>query len=167
MRYIRVEFDRDGTYSDPGAYLERLPSIAAALPGGARAFATDPEHYNFGGRRCIKDLKPQRLRPVGDGLELQLKHNCWKHEEDLTIRYAGVQSVTLNPPYDAEVARLHDVVLDEILPTDHGCTHEFTCLSGSLVIACEDLTATWSLVGRNWGPGDDFLPDSEASCVQP
>ncbi|MFI5732224.1 hypothetical protein ACIA49_19025 [Kribbella sp. NPDC051587] len=141
MRHVRVEFDRDGTSSDPGGYLERLPSIADALPVGARAFATDPEHYNFGGRRCIKDLKPQHLRSVGDGLELQLKHNCWKHEEDLTIRYTGVQSVTLNPPGD--VARLRDVMLDEILPIDHGCTHEFTCLSGSILIACEDLTATW------------------------
>lgn len=148
MKYVRAEFTDSGTHSDPRAYLERLPTLASSLPAGARAFATDPEHYNYWGRRCVKDLKPQRLAAgESDGnpwLELELKHNCWKHEDDLTIRYFGVQKMTLEPPgAAAEVADLGDVMLDEILPAADGCTHELSCLAGSLVIACEDLTATW------------------------
>jgi len=65
-------------------------------------------------------------------LELELKHNCWKHDDDLVIRYTGVQSVSLAPPGDpSEVARLQGVLLDEILPADRGCTHEFICLAGT------------------------------------
>jgi hypothetical protein len=29
------------------------------------------------------------------------------------------------------------------LPHEHGCTHEIACLSGSLVISCGDLVASW------------------------
>lgn len=148
MKYVNVEFTESGTFSDPRPYLERLPSLAPSLPPNARAFATDPEHYNFTGKRCVKDLKPQRLTSGGAGgaswLELELKHNCWKHDDDLVIRYTGVQRVTLDPPGElSEVPRLQGVLLDEILPSDHGCTHEFTCLAGSLVVVCADLTATW------------------------
>ncbi|GAA1669117.1 hypothetical protein GCM10009745_09470 [Kribbella yunnanensis] len=144
-----MEFTRDGTFSDPAAYLAQLPSLATSLPAGARAFATDPEHYNFWGKRCIKDLKPQHLTfGEANGIpwaELHLKHNCWKHEDDLTIRYTGVQDVAMDPPGEvSEVADLGGVMLDEILPVEHGCTHEFTCLSGSLIITCEDLVVTWT-----------------------
>ncbi|GAA1539774.1 hypothetical protein [Kribbella lupini] len=101
MRYVRVEFTRDGTYSDPQPYLAQLPALAASLPDGARAFATDPEHYNYYGRRCTKDLKPQRLTSGEDNgtkwVELYLGHNCCKHEEDLTIRYIGVAGLTIDP----------------------------------------------------------------------
>ena len=72
------------------AYLRRLPTLAASLPEGALRFATDPEHYDFFGKRCVKDLKPPRLTSGElDGsrwLQSELRHNCWKHEEDLTIR---------------------------------------------------------------------------------
>ncbi|TCM51427.1 hypothetical protein EV648_101263 [Kribbella sp. VKM Ac-2568] len=61
MKYVKVEFTRDGTYSDPRIYLRQLPTLATSLPAGARAFATDPEHYNYYGQRCVKDLKPQHL----------------------------------------------------------------------------------------------------------
>jgi len=148
MRYVSVEFTRDGTASDPTAYLEQLPTLASSLPEGARAFATDPEHYNYYGQRCVKDLKPQRLTSGEDNgatwLELRLRHNCWKHEEDLTIRYGGVDSVTMNPAgHDLDVTHLQDVVLDEVLPDVRGCKHEIACLSGSLTVTCEDLVATW------------------------
>jgi hypothetical protein len=148
MRYVRVEFTRDGTYSDPRAYLAQLPTLATSLPEGARAFATDPEHYNYYGQRCVKDLQLQRLIAGEDNgtswLELRLGHNCWKHEEDLTIRYLGVDSVTMSPTgHGLDVTYLQDVILDEVLPDERGCKHELACISGSLTVTCEDLVATW------------------------
>ena len=52
MRYIIID---DG-YLSPLDYLAALPELAPKLPPGARAFATDPQHYDFSSRRCVKDL---------------------------------------------------------------------------------------------------------------
>jgi hypothetical protein len=77
-------------------------------------------------------------------MELYLRHNCWRHEEDLTIRYHHVRAVTVNPPRnDLEVSDLREVFLDEVLPDEDGCAHEIACLGGSLRISCADLEATW------------------------
>src|SRR5262245_58059175 len=110
MRYIVVERIDYGMAVDPAAYLRELPGFVDALPTGARAFATDPAHYDFFGQRCIKDLKPLSLTAGDHWVELRLGHNCWKHEEDLTIRYSGVRSVATSIGVDAaEVAGLRDV----------------------------------------------------------
>ncbi|MEU5941882.1 hypothetical protein ABZ807_22460 [Micromonospora sp. NPDC047548] len=143
-----MERARDGIALDPTPYLRRLPSLADSLPAGARRFATDPDHYDFFGQRCVKDLKPARLTSGEAGgirwVELQLRHNCWKHEEDLTIRYSGVQSLTIEPADDGlDVAQLRDVMLDEVLPHELGCRHEVVCLAGSLTVTSQDLAATW------------------------
>jgi hypothetical protein len=73
----------------PEASLRQLPSLGKSLPEGARRSATDPDHYDFFGQRCVKDLKPVVLTPREAGgtrwLELRLRHNCWKHEEDLGL----------------------------------------------------------------------------------
>jgi hypothetical protein len=163
MRYVGVELTRDGTFSDPRPYLAQLPALAAALPAGARAFATDPEHYNYYGQRCVKDLKPQRLTSgqdnSADWLELHLGHNCWKHEEDLTIRYLGVVGMTLDPAgRGPDITHLQDVILDEVLPNEHGCTHELACLSGSPTITCQDLIATWT---------DSACPERASGHLEP
>ncbi|GAA4580314.1 hypothetical protein GCM10023176_59620 [Micromonospora coerulea] len=148
MRYVSVERTRDGITLDPAKYLRRLPSLADSLPEGARKFATDADHYDFFSQRCVKDLKPARLMSGQTGgsrwLELHLRHNCWKHEEDLTVRYSGVQSLTIEPADDGlGVAQLQDVILDEVLPDKLGCRHEIVCLAGSLTVTSQDLTATW------------------------
>jgi hypothetical protein len=44
------------------------------------------------------------------------------------------------------VAALGDVVLDEVLPHEGGCTHEIACRPGTLVVACRDLVAVWEPV---------------------
>lgn len=135
---------------DARAYLALLPTLAGELPPGARAFATEPGHYDFYGERCVKDLKPQSLlRGEADGeawVQLGLRHNCWKHEEDLSIRYTGVASLSLDCPDPAEWPSLNftEVTLDEILPHEHGCSHEIGFLTGSLTVVCRDLTATWT-----------------------
>ncbi|WBB67740.1 hypothetical protein [Micromonospora sp. WMMD812] len=148
MKYVSVERTSDGVALDPEAYLRQLPSFADSLPEGARRFATDPGHYDFFGQRCVKDLKPARLTSGdADGsrwVELYLRHSCWKHEEDLTIRYSGVHSVTIEPvEHGQDVARLQDVMLDEVLPDPYGCRHEVVCLAGRLMVTSQDLAATW------------------------
>ncbi|MDG4807767.1 hypothetical protein O7634_13510 [Micromonospora sp. WMMD1120] len=148
MRYVSVERTNHGVALDPEAYLLELPSLAESLPEGAGRFATDPDHYDFFGQRCVKDLKPARLTSGetdgGRWLELYLRHNCWKHEEDLTIRYSGVRSLTIEPDDQGlGVVHLQDVMLDEVLPHEHGCQHEIVCLSGRLIVTSRDLAAAW------------------------
>jgi hypothetical protein len=89
---------------DPGPYLAVLAVLAPRLPAGARAFAADPEHYDFTSGHCVKDLTISRVQ-------------FWTSDRQ--------------------------VILDEILPHDHGCSHEIACWSGSLTVVCRDLTATW------------------------
>jgi hypothetical protein len=94
MKHVKVEATGTGNFLDPDAYLGLLPTLVDALPPGARAFAADSDHYNFFSRRCVKDLVPDTLlcgTTAGeDWLQLGFRHNCWKHEEDLSIRYVGV-----------------------------------------------------------------------------
>jgi hypothetical protein len=33
--------------------------------------------------------------------------------------------------------------LDEILPHEHGCSHEIKMINGLITVVCADLTATW------------------------
>jgi len=132
---------------DPGPYLERLPVLAERLPPGARAFATDPDHYAFSGKRCVKDLKPGVARRRGDdGIEIRFAHNCWKHDEDLVVRYTGVSRFQADVLDVCALDDLGDVILDEILPHPDGCTHEIACRPGTLVVVCQDLQAKWVAV---------------------
>lgn len=139
MEHVIVRFDEGGTYSDPEPYLELLPTLAPQLPPGARAFATDPEHYDFFGKRCVKDLKPAELRADGDQLVLELRHNCWKHDADLVLRYTGVAEHSVDP--SGELPR--EVFLDELLPHERGVRHEIVCLTGDIVVIAADVTAEW------------------------
>lgn len=136
---------------DPSAYLLKLGELATELPPGARAFATDPEHYAFTGRRCVKDLV---LASAGgpdassDDLELRFRHNCWKHDEDLVLRYTGVTDVRIDAPNGGGWDALDAVILDEVLPhvvapDVRGARHEIAFRPGTLLVTCHDLTATW------------------------
>ncbi|MER7753716.1 hypothetical protein [Kitasatospora sp. NPDC097643] len=127
----------------PVRYLRHLPELAEGLPPGARAFATDRDHYNFGSQRCVKDLTPHRVDVRAGEVEAHFRHNCWKHEEDLVIRYTGVVELRIESPDGAEWDDLGAVILDEILPHAHGCSHEVACRPGTLTVVCRDLTAAW------------------------
>ncbi|GII85287.1 hypothetical protein Ssi03_32770 [Sphaerisporangium siamense] len=144
MKYVRVRISRGGNEMDPRPYLEALPQLAASLPPGAREFATDPEHYDFYSRRCVKDLALERVtfKEDDDFMELGFRHNCWKHEEDLTIRYQGV--VRYESTLSTGMTAWSAVVLDEILPHPDGCRHELALISGSIAVTCEDLFVTWT-----------------------
>ncbi|MFD0262702.1 hypothetical protein ACFVH7_31065 [Kitasatospora indigofera] len=131
---------------DPRPYLELLPVLGLSLPPGARAFAADHGHYDFAGRRCVKDLTLHRAGYVHDGqdLDLSFRHNCWKHDEDLVIRYTGVTDVRISTPNEPSTwDDLGTLILDEILPHDQGCTHEMAFRPGSAIVTCNDITATW------------------------
>ncbi|MFI5684499.1 hypothetical protein [Streptomyces sp. NPDC051636] len=144
MKYVELSGGESGDFIDPRPYLARLPGLAESLPPGARAFATDPEHYAFGGRRCVKDLQPQEVRrDADDTLEIRFRHNCFKHDEDLVIRYTGVSRFQSDVLGSCDPASLGDVIIDEILPHPDGCTHELSCRQGTLVVACRDLVARW------------------------
>jgi hypothetical protein len=128
LRYVRIERTDGGFSLDPTAYVEQLPTLAKSLPTDARSFATDSEHYDFHSQRFVKNLKPQRLTPGNtdevNWLELQL--HCWRHEEDLIIRYHDVRTITVNPPRDdLDVAHLREVFPDEILPHEDGAFTRF------------------------------------------
>ncbi|GAA1025706.1 MULTISPECIES: hypothetical protein [Amycolatopsis] len=145
MKHVRVEATGTGNYLDPRAYLGLLPTLSAERPPGARAFAADPDHYDFHGPRCVKDLVLDTLQHgTADGedwLQLGFRHNCWKHEEDLSIRYVGLSTLTPDP---ADWTGFGPVTLDEILPCVHGCSHEIGFIGGALTVVSRDLTATWT-----------------------
>ncbi|MEU6243324.1 hypothetical protein [Streptomyces sp. NPDC047024] len=146
MKYVELSggAGEEPVSADPRPYLARLPGIAAGLPPGARAFATDPAHYDPGDRRCVRDLLPARVRRTGDGdLEIRFRHNCFRHDEDLVVRYRGVSRFQSDVLGVCDPASLGDVILDEILPRPGGCTHELACRPGTLVVACQDLEAEW------------------------
>ncbi|MFJ2954376.1 hypothetical protein [Streptomyces sp. NPDC087270] len=149
MEYINLDAqvgNLSGVLS-PARYLEHLPSLAVDLPAGARRFATAPEHYDFSSKRCVKDLEVQHIRGVGaddQQMEIQFRHNCWKHEEDLVIRYIGVSSFDGGSIEDNDWATVGTVILDEVLPHQNGCSHEIAFWNGSLTVVCRDLVATWT-----------------------
>ncbi|MQY07361.1 hypothetical protein [Actinomadura macrotermitis] len=142
---------------DPTGYLDRLPELAASLPPGARAFATDRDHYDFTAKRCVKDLKLSHIiseEQRDSGIELRFRHNCWKHDEDLTIRYEGVTGFGIELADGSVWQRLGSVILDEVLPHEDGCAHEIAFWEGTLHVVCRDLTATWTETDCPDAPGN-------------
>ncbi|MFD8277582.1 hypothetical protein [Streptomyces flaveolus] len=147
MEYVNLDAqvgDVSGVL-DPARYLSHLPSISGDLPPGARAFATDTDHYNFHSRRCVKDLTLRAVRGAGgEEMEVEFQHNCWKHDQDLLIRYTGVSSFVIDSVDEDRGTDLGAVILDEILPLRGGCSHEIACWDGTLTLVGRDLQATWT-----------------------
>jgi hypothetical protein len=131
----------------PHRYLETLPELAVDLPTGARAFATDADHYDFTGKRCVKDLKLEQVQfdDLDDSkVELHFRHNSWKHDEDLILAYRGVSVFATEADSGQDWTELGRLLIDELLPHEHGCSHELEFWSGRLNIVCRDLTAAWT-----------------------
>ncbi|WP_225804915.1 hypothetical protein [Streptomyces sp. NK15101] len=147
MEYVNLDAqvgDLSGVL-DPARYLRHLPSISGDLPPGARAFATDPGHYDFRSRRCVKDLTLRTVRGAGgEEMEVEFQHSCWKHDQDLLIRYVGVSGFVIDPVEEGRETDLGAVILDEILPHGDGCSHEIACWDGTLTIVCRDFQAAWT-----------------------
>ncbi|WP_241845499.1 hypothetical protein [Streptomyces sp. CB02261] len=77
-------------------------------------------------------------------MEVEFQHNCWKHDQDLLIRYVGVSDFVIDPVDDDRGTDLGAVILDEILPHRDGCSHEIACWDGTLSLVHRDLEATWT-----------------------
>ncbi|HCT75253.1 MAG TPA: hypothetical protein DGT23_01385 [Micromonosporaceae bacterium] len=149
MKLVSITDEHAATMIDPREYLAHLPQLAPSMPAGAHAFATDPDHYDFFGKRCVKDLKLAGMAIDNSGdettIEISLRHNCWKHEDDLNIRYSGVHDLEINIGVQSKWLHIDlPVILDEILPHPHGCSHEIALHGGTILITCRDLTATWT-----------------------
>jgi len=159
MEYVKVfrPDERDApVVLDPEPYLVELPRLAARLPSGAHAFATEPGHYDFASLRCVKDLQFGTLLTKESGgaqidITLALRGSKFKHSDDLVLRYANVVQIRVEVTPLTENARvwpasrrLGDLQLDEILPTDFGCSHELKLTGGVIFVECADLTAEWS-----------------------
>ncbi len=143
MRYVQL-----ADMLDPGPYLAVLGELERDLPDGAFRFASDPDHYDFYGPRCVHDLELAAVElsdePNGT-VELRFAGNQWKHEGDLLIRYFGLESCDLGsgPGRPAGHRLLGDLILDEILPHESGAQHEMVFEAGTVRIVCEDLNARW------------------------
>lgn len=123
MKYVALRGggSEEPVLADPRPYLDRLPDIAAGLPPGARAFATDPAYYDPEAKRCVRDLLPARVSRTADGdVEIGFRHNRSRHEEDLLVRCTGVSDFQSDVLDVCDPASLGDVILDEILPLPGG-----------------------------------------------
>ncbi|MCX5315771.1 MULTISPECIES: hypothetical protein [unclassified Streptomyces] len=73
MEYVNLDAQVGDLAGVLDPYLEYLSSTSGDLPPGARAFATDSNHYDFHSRRCVNDLTLQAIRGVGgDEMEVVL-----------------------------------------------------------------------------------------------
>ncbi|WP_433521987.1 hypothetical protein ACQPZ2_32885 [Nocardia pseudovaccinii] len=145
MKFIEIRRNSDGLFLNPEKYLEQLSSLGAALPSGAWDFASDPGHYDFRGARCVKDLNLKDVSHTGENeVTISFGPNQFKHDEGLFIVYVDVSRIDFRIDgqgyfYDG----FSPVVLDEVLPTESGCSHEIALINGSMLIECADLRARW------------------------
>lgn len=147
MQYGQVrrwmEGERPKGYEiDPAEYLRRLPDLAPRLPEGARRYAVDGDHFDFLGTRCVKDLRLEGLREVSPrSLVLSFAPNRWKHDAGLRIRYRGVTAHSFEPLWES--GGYGTLLLDELLPTPSGFSHELAMTGGTFRVEAADLEATW------------------------
>lgn len=158
MQYVRIEpIVEDGRHKgyslDADPYLAALPDVIQRLPRGAGAFAADPDHYNFFGRKCVKDLKLSQaaIRDADERLSCMLEFEPYqfKHDLGLVLKYNDVTEVAIRAVgVDEETVpaakRLGYLQLDEILPHDRGFTHEIQFTAGSIWIVAHDLSFDWA-----------------------
>ncbi|WP_340684072.1 hypothetical protein LCL61_37215 [Amycolatopsis coloradensis] len=140
MDYVKIVQEENGFFLDPSEYLERLPRLAADLPPGAAAFATDPDHYSFVGDRCIKDLYLTSIGFSRENRQLTVTARlAWREGMPtvLTITYRQVTELNVDSGEGP-------VQLDETLPHERGCRHEIQLIGGSVVVVCADYAAVWA-----------------------
>lgn len=148
----RVKYVKSYRHTDPpgftvsaDAYIEKLPSLQDLLPPNANLFASDPEHYNFYGTQCVKDLKFEGISQISDS-ECMMTYapNVFKHESGLTLTYTGITLIEFQLDGHSNPLRgLGTVLIDEILPARPGCSHEISLIEGRIYIECSDLRAQW------------------------
>lgn len=145
MEYVVVRRTSDGYWLDAADYKAALPEITDGLPAGARAFATDPDHYDFYSDRCVKDLWFASLRVDDESgaVTLTLNPNNSKHPVGLTVTYEAAAGIALERDGNPQIGWLGSVLLDELLPAQGGVAHEIVLTGGTLRIVAADLHAVW------------------------
>lgn len=140
MRYATVEFSDNGTMTDPRPYLEWLDAHADELPPGARAFALDPEHYNFTHQWCPRSASFDQLatRFTDDGIVGTLVLAGYGGAPpEFVLRYDGVSHLQLDGD------QVGGLLVDELLPHAAGVSHELVFFGGTITVVARDLTAGW------------------------
>jgi hypothetical protein len=142
---VRWEPDRGGYWLDPTAYQAILPSLARSLPPGARAFALDPQHYDFGSDRGVHDLwfRSLTLDDPGGSASLSFGAGRVNPVDVLSLVYSGLVSVAVDRERDPGIGWLGSLLLDELRPSPEGFVHEFAMTGGSLLIVARDVEAAW------------------------
>lgn len=145
MRYVKVEATDVGFHLDASSYLKIVGGLRDRLPPRAWQFASDGDHYDFYKLRCVKDLKLQAISQREDAdLVLRFGPNPYKHETGLTVTYHSESLLDFHVSGDGNFAGgIGIVMLDELLPSDCGCSHEIALTSGRLYIEAADMTAKW------------------------
>lgn len=153
MRYVKVESTGGGSMADPREYLEWLAEHAEELPPGARAFATHPEHYDFGHQWCPRGASFDRMstRFTDDGVVVTLVLAAYGGAPpEFVLRYRGVTSVESDGDHGGRPQS--SLLVDEIVPDgDGGVRHELAFTGGTITVVAADLTTGWSGPGA---PGD-------------
>ncbi|WP_239646099.1 hypothetical protein [Nocardiopsis valliformis] len=156
MKFIVLHKEEDGRrvrFLDPNPYLSSLPEISAELPSGARDYATSPDHYDFFGRRCVKDLELEGVEfsPVGGGVlnvSIRFKGNPFKHDSGMVVDYFSVSKFEVESTEDFSRGGypppgLGSVKLDEVLPDSAGCSHEIAFTGGLVLVKSKDFNCRW------------------------
>ncbi len=144
MRYASVQFSDDGTMTDVRPYLEWLDAHADELPPGARAFALDPEHYDFSHEWCPRSASFDRMstRYTDDGVVVTLVLAAWGGAPpEFVLRYEGVSHVELDGDHGGFPRS--GLLIDELLPHADGVSHELVLGGGTITVVARDLTAGW------------------------
>jgi hypothetical protein len=135
VRYATVQFSDDGTMTDVLPYLEWLGAHADELPPGARAFALDPEHYDFSHEWCPRSASFDRMstRFTDDGVVVTLVLAAWGGARpEFVLRYDGVSHVELDGDHGGFPRS--GLLVDELLPHADGVSHELVLRSGTITV---------------------------------
>lgn len=170
VRYVKVESTGGGSLTDPQDYLKWLAQHAEELPHGARAFATQPEHYDFSHQWCPRSASVDRMstRFTDDGIVVTLVLAAYGGAPpEFVLRYEGVTSVESDGDHGGRPRS--NLLVDESLPDgEGGVRHDLAFTGGTITVVARDLTAGWSGPGAPEDPRDKpdwWLFDNPATLV--
>jgi hypothetical protein len=141
---VTVQSSNGGTMTDVHPYLEWLGEHADELPPGARAFALDPEHYDFSHEWSPRSATFDRMstRSTDDGVEVTLVLAAWGGAPpEFVLQYDGVTRVESDG--DHHGLPRSRLLVDELLPHTDGVSHELEFTGGTITVVARDLTAGW------------------------
>jgi hypothetical protein len=144
MQHVKLGETADGYSLDVRPYLGWLAGHAAALPPGARAYALDPEHYDFTARWCPRGAvwESATLRPDERGTSATVVlRGTGDPSPRFVLTYQGVSSFTTSA--DEAGTSPDELLVDELVPVPQGVRHELCLRGGTLVVVARDMVAGW------------------------